>query len=991
MADPDSPSTGPKPVPPTRGTPANARPAAISSNPDAETYVGDLTSLPNIPPPPKVVPVKAAKPPAGAPPQRAKPSAELQMGALLGGRYRILSLLGQGGMGAVYKAQDVKLDRLVAMKVIRAELAADHSMMQRFRQELVLARDVTHHNVVRLYDIGEADGVDFITMEFVEGEDLSHLLKKRGKLPPDEAVDIVKQICAGLGAAHARGIIHRDLKPGNIMRDAAGRIVVMDFGLARGLESGGMTRAGALVGTFEYMSPEQANGAHLDARSDLYTVGLIFYELLTGVQPFQSESVITSLMLRTRERAKPPSAHEASIPSAISGICSKCLETAPADRYQSAAELITDLENRKAPPARKKKTSWQMITIAAASVAVVAIGVTAYLLRPKATSAPNHPVTVLVADFINHTGDTVFDGTLEPMFNVALEGASFVNAFDRGRAHRLAAKLPKPSETLDEKSSRLIAVAQGVSTVITGDIYQHGDGYTISAKAIDPASGNVLTTAEASAKNKEDVVAKIPAVAAPIRKALGDTTPKAIQLEATAGGFTAASLEAVHENGVGVDEQFAGKYEDALQSFQKAVDLDPNFARAYTGMAAMAQNLGKAQDAEKYMKLAMAHEDRMTDRERYRARGLYYLTQGDWKKCVDEFDQLIAHYPVDRVGQNNLATCYTSLRNPAKALEAAHKAVEIEPKGVSQRLNLAFIEIFAGDFVGGDKDAHAALEMNPAALQGYLNLAEAALGQGQLTTAVENYQKLENNPKAGPVFASIGQFGLADAAAYEGKFGDAAHILEQGAAADLAAKLSENAARKYAELANLELMRGHDAPAISFATKALATAQTVPIKFLAGLAYAEAGDPAQAGKISSALSAELSAEPQTYGKIIDGVVLLKRHNAREAIKQISDANTLLDTWIGRYELGRAYLEAEAFPDADSEFDRCSKRRGEIIELFGDNVPTYSYFPYVLYYQGQVREGLKSPGAAEFYRNYLSIRGQSTEDPLVPKLRKYASQ
>lgn len=998
MADErESPSTRLNPVPPTQGTKAEARQAAISSNPDAETYVGDLASFPSPPGPPSsegatYLPANDAKPPAGGTTSRPA-SSELTPGSLLGGRYRILSKIGQGGMGAVYKAQDVKLDRLVAMKTIRRELASDHSMMQRFKQELVLARDVTHQNVIRLYDIGEAEGVDFITMEFIDGGDLSRLLKRRGKLPANEAADIVKQICAGLGAAHARGIVHRDLKPGNIMLDKAGRIVVMDFGLARDVEGGGMTRAGALVGTFEYMSPEQANGAQLDARSDLYTVGLILYELLTGVQPFQSESVITSLMLRTRERAKPPTAHEASIPKSISGICSKCLETAPADRYQSTAELISDLENWKTPSARKQRVPWKTVTVAAASVAVIAIAAAVYFLRPRAaiTGGVHQPITVLVADFTNHTGDSVFDGTLEPMFNVALEGASFVNAYDRGRAHKLAAKLPKPSETLDEKSSRLIAVAQGISTVITGDIYQRGEGYSVSAKAIDPASGNILTTAEAIAKNKEDVLAKIPAVAAPIRKALGDTTPKAVQLDATAGGFTAASLEAVHENAVAVDEQFAGKYEEALQTFQKAVDLDPNFARAYTGMAAMAENLGKAQDAEKYMKLAMAHEDRMTDRERYRARGLYYLTQGDWQKCVEEFNQLIARYPVDRVGQNNLATCYTSLRNSAKALEAAHKAVEIEPKGVSQRLNLAYIEIFASDFAGADKDAHAALEMNPAALQGYLNLAEAALGQGQLDAAVKNYQELESNPKAGPVFSSIGQFGLADAAAYQGKFGDAARTLEQSAAADLAAKLQENAARKYAALAQVELMRGHDAPAIADAGKALATAQTVPIKFLSGLAYAEAGESAKAGKIASALSNELSAEPQAYGKIIAGLIALNKHNAREAIKQISDANNLLDTWIGRYELGRAYLEAGAFTDADSEFDRCSKRRGEIIELFGDNVPTYSYYPYVLYYQGRVRDGLKSAGAADFYRSYLDIRGQSTEDPLVPIIRKYASQ
>ena len=401
------------------------------------------------------------------------------------------------------------------------------------------------------------------------------------------------------------------------------------------------------------------------------------------------------------------------------------------------------------------------------------------------------------ADFANHTGDSVLDETLEPMINVALEGASFINAYSRGDARKLAKKLPNPTDKLDPQSARLVAVDQGVNAVITGDINKRGDKYDISATALDPVSGNVLANADITVADKQDILSDLPKLAAPIRKALGDTTPPSVQFDAVSGGFNAASLEAVQQDAIAVEEQFAGKFQEAFDSFHKAAELDPKFARAYSGMAAMAQNLGRPKDAVEYMKLAMEHVDRMTERERYRNRGLYYLTTGDWHNCVQEYTQLITHYPADRVGQNNLATCYTQLRNAPKALEAAQHAVEIVPKGVGPRLNLSFISSFAGDFAAGEKEARTALEINPKAAQGYLVLAEAQLGQGQIEKAADAYHQLE---KFGPLGASTATAGLADLAAYQGKYAEAARILEQGATADVAAKMADNAASKYAAL-----------------------------------------------------------------------------------------------------------------------------------------------------------------------------------------------
>jgi eukaryotic-like serine/threonine-protein kinase len=924
---------------------------------------------------------------------------ELQPGTLLAHRYEILSLLGMGGMGSVYKAQDKELDRLVALKVIRPEMARNPAIVDRFKQELRLSHKVTHRNVIRMYDLSEDAGMRFVTMELVAGQDLRSILKERGKLPPSEAVDILQQIGVALQATHGVGILHRDLKPENVMRESNGRVVVMDFGMARAIDSTeGMTQTGALVGTLDYMSPEQALGKKLDQRSDIFTIGLIGYELLTGAGPFRAESAIASLLNRTQQRAVPLADVDKNIPGALSNIIAKCLEKEPENRYQSVEQLDADLfawRDRRSGsrtavlPALPQKgrlpeLRWPHIAIIGVLIVSIAVGGIWFVRwrQQAATPVAHVPITVLVGDFANHTGDAVLDNTLEPMLGLALEGASFINSYSRGDARKQAGKLPNPTDKLDEQSARLVAMNQGVNAVITGAIDLRGSQYDISATAVDAVSGKVLAKADVTVANKQDIVGSLPKLAAPIRKALGDKTPASVQFGEVSGGFVAASLEAVHQDALGVDEQFAGKWQEAFDSFQKAAQLDPNFARAYTGMAAMANNLGRNEDAVRYMKLAMEHVDRMTERERFRNRGLYYLTTGDWQDCVQQLTQLSAHYPVDRVGVNNLASCYVGLRNAPKALEAAKHAVEIVPEGVGQRLNLAFIETFAGDFAASENEARTVLKMDQKSAGGLQVLAEAQTGQGQIDKAAETYHQLE-----GLGAASTAAAGLADLAAYQGKYAEAARILAQGAAADETAKDKDSAARKYAVLGSIEEIEGNHAGALSDTGKALENSKSTPIEFLAARTYVDAGEIPKAQTLAASLSSSLTNETQAYGKIVEGMIALKKKDASEAVRQAKAANNLLDTWIGRYELGRAYLEAGAFTEADAEFDQCVKRRGETIELFMDNVPTYAYFPPVYYWQGRAREGMKSAGFADFYKTYLSIRGQSPDDPLLPDIRR----
>lgn len=933
-------------------------------------------------------------------PAPAIPHGEFAPGTVLGNRYEILALLGQGGMGAVYKARDTELDRLVALKIIRPELTTNPEILKRFKQELILARQVTHRNVIRIFDLGQADGFKFITMEYLEGQDLRAVLREKGKLEPAEAAKIILQICRALEVAHGEGVIHRDLKPQNIMLDANGRAYVMDFGIARSAYLPGMTQTGALVGTPEYMSPEQAKGEKLDERSDLFSLGTILYELIVGQSPYYSDTPLATLWKRIQEKAKPLTEIDPTVPKPLSDIVAKALEIEPENRFASAQEFAQHLEawlgispsmigsitDQALVPLVVQKPIWKYTAIGAMMLLLLAIavlGLPKKFLPGSSTKTAHQPVSVLVADFTNHTGDPIFDDTLEPMFNFALEGASFVNAFNRGTARKLAQQLPHPTDKLDEQPARLVAVSQGIGAVITGELSRRGDQYSVSATALDAQTGNVIAKAEATAESKDALLLTIPKLAAPIRKALGDTTSESAQLQAAGGAFTAASLEAVHQYGLAMNQQFAGNFENAQKSFAKAAELDPNFARAYAGQAAISGNLGRYQDAERYAKLAMGHVDRMTDRERYRIRGLYYSTTGNWQKCVEEYSELMKLYPVDNIGQTNLAICFAGMHKMPRAMEEARRAVQIAPKQVTARMNFSLYACYSGDFPTCEQEAREVQKLSPIYAEGYLDLAYAQLGQGQFPEATKTYQQLQ---EVSPRGASLATFGLANLALYEGRYREAIQILEKSASADVAAKNPDGAADGFAMLSYAELSRKEKQAAVAAAEKALASSQSPKIRFLAARTFVEAGETAKARKLATGLGAEILADPQAYSKLILGEAAFKEHDRQQALQLLTEAKNLADMWLVHFDLGLVYLEAGAFTEADSEFDTCIKRRGETLELFDDGMPTYSYVPLVYYYQGRVREGLKSPGFADSYRTYLSIRSKAGEDPLLSEIR-----
>jgi eukaryotic-like serine/threonine-protein kinase len=904
---------------------------------------------------------------------------------MLGNRYQILQLLGEGGMGAVYKARDCELDRLVALKIIRPSLALSSEILHRFKQELILARQVTHRNVIRIFDLGEADGVKFITMEHIDGETLKAILLREGKLTPLEASNIIRQVCRGLEAAHAEGVIHRDLKPQNIMRDAQHRIVVMDFGVAHLAEAVEVrparpasmrapamqahpdySQTGVLVGTPAYMAPEQALGKETDARSDVFAVGIIFFELLTGQLPFKVNTP-EMLLQRTREKAKPVHEIDPKVPRSVSKIVERCLEPQRDIRYQSATQVLDHLDAWMAPPWRKA-AKW----IAAAAAVLLLVG-TQIMVQRHQTVAQHAPVSVLVSDFKNGTGDAVFDGTLEPAFSVAMEGASFITSFNRGQAHKLAAQVQPGATILDEEVARLIATREGINTVIGGSIARQGDSYRVAVRAIDGVTGKVIAT-NSNKVQKKDVLVAMGKLAVGVRKALGDKTPESVQL-AAAETFSTGSLEAAHEYGRAQDMLWAGKWEESIPRYKRAIELDSKLARAYAGIASAEINLGRRQESEKYYQQALAHLDQLTEREKYRTRGGYYTMRHEPRKAIDEYTALLNQYPYDMAGHTNLALNYFYMRNMAKALSEGQRTTT----SLMDRNNVALYMLYAGDFDSGIKQARDVLKQSPGYVDAYAAVAMGEVGGNKVSEAIETYREIE---KISPRGASVAAAGLADVALFQGRVADAQNILRRTVPADLSRKDEDAASIKLTMLAEANLLAGSKQQALADAERAMTLNKGARILFSVGRIYNDADLPAKALVPATQLSSHVEPEPQMYGKLLQGEIALRRHDPKQAIALFEAAQSLTDSWLGRFDLGRAYLEAGLYAEADSEFENCLKRRGEVTAVFLDDVPTFRYLPPVYYYLGRVQEGLKSPAAADSYKTFLSLKDKGDHDPLV---------
>ncbi|MGD0791709.1 MAG: protein kinase [Terriglobales bacterium] len=782
--DSDSPT-----MPGTRSPGDIVGAGALTPPPLSNPPLSDAPTLPHGSPIPGATP---ALPYARQAPPSTSISAfqSLQPGVLFGGRYEILGVLGQGGMGAVYKARDRELDRLIALKVIRPELATDPAILLRFKQELILSRNITHKNVVRIYDLGEADGIRFISMEYVDGEDLRTLLRRQGKFSPREAIAVVEQVCRALDSAHSEGVIHRDLKPQNIMRDKHGRIVVMDFGLARSLGDSGMTQTGAIVGTMEYMSPEQALGSTLDQRSDIFSVGLIFYELLTGKSPYEADTAIASLMKRTREPARPVSDVDTSVPKSLSAIVSRCLEREPANRYHSSVELLQQLTTWEANPNISAETLSQMIShpimrpsrfnldlpgkswmwIAGAVLVIALAGfVGRYLLNrtPAASESAVRGIPPLSrGEYVaimpmKILGDEKALGYVAEGIEEALAAKLFqlkeVHLASRATAEDVAKKnLP-----LSKRAQKL-----GVNLIIQGNVQGSGDKLRVVLTLTDATSagddGRLLWTQEFQGM-PQDLLTLEDQIYGNVATALALKPTN--EEQARVGAHPTENVKAydLYLQGRNSLRNSHGQenIRQAVGLFDQAIEKDPNFALAYTGLADSSLRMyGESKESIWAQKATLAAQqaERLSNNlaEVHISLGSVYSATGKNTQAITELKRALELAPNSDEAYRSLGDAYSASGQSDEAISAYQNAVAANSYFWWNHVALGNAYFKRGDSAKALAEYQKVTELAADNPLGYENIGSVYLREGKWSDAIPQYQKALTLAPDSPTYSNLG-------------------------------------------------------------------------------------------------------------------------------------------------------------------------------------------------------------------------------------------
>jgi tetratricopeptide (TPR) repeat protein/predicted Ser/Thr protein kinase len=666
------------------------------------------------------------------------------------GRYRIVSIAGVGGMGVVYRARDEELGVDAAVKVLRRDLGSDPRIIERFRGELVSARQVSHKNVVRLHDIGEHEGTRFLTMDYVEGRSLREILENDGPLPLDRAVSIVRQVAEGLAAAHEKGIVHRDLKPGNILIDAAGTAFITDFGVARSLEKSGITRAGAIVGTPDYLSPEQVSGDPVDGRTDLYALGIVFYEMLSGKLPFSGES--QAEMLAQRIAGRPRDLREAGVsaPAWVRHVLRRCLERSPARRYKSARELIEELDRA----ARPRGTRWKATVIAAAVLLVLAASFWSFLRQrtaPKpiprrgaetgAPVVPRHSIAVLPLGDQTGQPTLAWAGTgIAEMLSASLSESPNLRVLDSLRVTRGVKDLRIAAGPVDEAIARQLAELWSVDTLITGTVRLAASRVRVDVSVfqIGPSGVAAARSLGSEGNGEADIFRVVASLGGELRKQLGLDASAA----ARAPVLQTDSVEAAKAYQEGKDQLARGDDLAAVPAFERAVTSDPRFAAALERLAETYQNLGRQEKAVGAAERAAAAAGQGESRQVYRARARLALLRGDPAEAEKVYRRLLRKYPNDTEQKLDLAAAQGAQGHNADAVATLKEVVAVDPNDPRAWFLLGKNTILMGDSSRAIKD----YLVRALALQTQLGNEK---GKADVLASIARaYQRLNDYPKA---------------------------------------------------------------------------------------------------------------------------------------------------------------------------------------------------------------------------------------------------
>jgi serine/threonine protein kinase/DNA-binding winged helix-turn-helix (wHTH) protein len=873
-------------------------------------------------------------------------------GALTGrtvSHYRVLDIIGGGGMGVVYRAEDLKLGRRVALKFLPEELGSDPQALERFSREARTASSLDHPNICPIFEFGEHDGRPFLVMQLLEGETLrDRLAASEGPLPLGELLDLGIQVSDGLRAAHERGIIHRDIKPANIFLTNKGVCKILDFGVAKLLEEAPglspanldeerveapafgptnrdneemgfqprselhLTRTGSAMGTAGYMSPEQVRGEKLDARADLFSFGLVLYEMATGQRAFSGETAAVVHDAIVKQPAVPLSELNSELPAELEALINKALEKDRERRYQSAAQMRADLEQVRSGKQAPALKPW-IWAVAAGLLAILAV--TGWLYwRSRNTLKLTDKDAVVLADFDNQTGETIFDDTLKRGLSIQLEQSPFLDLVSERKVNDTLKLMGRsPGDRLTPELSREVCQRTRSKAMLTSSISGLGRQYVIGLKAVNCDTGNVLAQAQEQAAGKEAVLKALDAAAVSLRTRLGESLSSVQQYATPLEEATTPSLDALRAYSMGLKTRMTKGSHAAIPFYQRAVEIDPNFAIAYNQLAIASQNVNDFQREEEYTRKAYQLRDRASERERFAIQANYYRrVTGEMDKAAQTYELWQSRYPGDPRPVSGLGNVYSNLGNMEKYLEQARATMRLEPN------SYPVYEILANAYENLNRldEAEEVLKQAeqqhltvPASLMDRYELAFLKGDRAEMAELAAALKKVPGLEDA--LFAMLG-----DTEAWYGRFKTAQGLGHQAVEFAERNNDKETAAFYLAMQALSRVPAGNRPEARADAAAALKLSQSRDVKATSALALALAGDVAAAKTLAAELDQAFplnAAVQQNWLPTIEAAIALQAKQGQLAVHALEKARAVeLGTVEPVAYLCPAYVRGEAY-------------------------------------------------------------------------------